>query len=82
MIVKVRLSGLCPCDPRIYRFPAAPVQGRRIATTPEARRPASAGLGPGIGARVASLRCPILRPVSISLRQLLRSRFLIEMQMG
>ena len=51
--------GLCPCDPRIYRFTASPVY--RLASLRLRRRawPASAGLGPGIGARVASLRCPI-----------------------
>ena len=31
--------------------------------------PASAGLGPGTGARVPSLESPVFRPVSISLRQ-------------
>ena len=58
--------GLCPCDPRIYRL-LPPLFGLRRRALP-----ASAGLGPGIGAQVASLRCPILRPVSISLCQLLR----------
>jgi hypothetical protein len=28
--------GLCPCDPRIYRFPASPDCRLRFASTPEA----------------------------------------------
>ena len=35
----IRISasrGLCPCDPRIYRFTASPVYGLRFASTPEA----------------------------------------------
>src|SRR5208337_244882 len=48
------------CD-WIYRFPAKPgnAEGRRPAAHP--------GLGTWIGARVASPRCPILRPGDLSL---------------
>ena len=44
----------------IYRFPANPgnAEGRRPAAHP--------GLGPWLGARVASPRCPILRPGDLS----------------
>jgi hypothetical protein len=55
--------GLCPCDPRIYRFPASPV----LFLSREMGRPTSLRVGPGIGARVASLRCPVFRPVPIIL---------------
>jgi len=56
-------GGLAPATPGFIAFlPPLTELGRRAA-------PASSGLGPGIGARVASLRCSILRPVSISLRQ-------------
>ena len=53
--------GRCPCDPRIYRFPASPV----LFLSREMGRPTSLRVGPGIGARVASLRCPIFRPVPL-----------------
>ena len=36
MLVTSAFRGPCPCDPRIYRFAASPVQGLRFATTPEA----------------------------------------------
>ena len=71
MIGKSASRGLCPCDPRIYRFAASPVCRLRYASTPEASVARLRRVRPGIGARVASLRCPILRPVSISLRQVL-----------
>jgi hypothetical protein len=62
------LGGFAPATPGFSAFlPPLAELGRRAP-------PASSGLGPGIGARVASLRCPILRPVSISLRQLRRRR--------
>ena len=70
MISTLALRGLRPCDPRIYRFPASPVSRLRFASTPEASVARLRRVRPGIGAQVASLRCPILRPVSISLRQL------------
>ena len=46
--------GLCPCDPRIYRFPASPTGQGRLT-------PAPVGFGSGGGAQVAFLRCLILR---------------------
>jgi hypothetical protein len=36
MIGRSASRGLCPCDPRIYRFPASPVWSLRFASTPEA----------------------------------------------
>jgi hypothetical protein len=36
MLVTAGPRGLRPCDPRIYRFAASPVQGLRCASTPEA----------------------------------------------
>jgi hypothetical protein len=50
-------GGLCPQTPRIYRF-AAKIGldwGSEFNSLPT-------NLGPGVGARVASLRCPTLRP--------------------
>ena len=49
--------GLCPCDPRIYRFDARIVLERGSGSVCSHRDP-----GLRIGARVASLRCSILRP--------------------
>ena len=36
MLLTAGARGRRPCDPRIYRFPASPVQGLRYATTSEA----------------------------------------------
>jgi hypothetical protein len=68
------LGGFAPATPGFSAFLPPLFQPRRRT------RPASAGSGPGIGARVVSLRCPILRPVSFSLRQLLpwRSKKLLH----
>jgi hypothetical protein len=55
--VKLDLWGLCPQTPRIYRL-AAKIGldwGSELDSLPT-------NLGPGVGAQVASLRCPILRP--------------------
>jgi hypothetical protein len=51
-----RRIGLCNNFKWIYRIPAKPgnAEGRRPAAFP--------GLGTWVGARVASPRCPILRP--------------------
>jgi hypothetical protein len=57
-------GGFAPATPGFNAFLPPLVGIRRRA------RLASSGSGPGIGARVASLRCPILRPVLFSLRQL------------
>ena len=35
MIVRPASRGRCPCDPRIYRFPASPVCRLRCASTTE-----------------------------------------------
>jgi len=61
-------GGFSPATPGFIAFLPPLAEPRKRA------KPASSGLGPGIGARVASLRCPILRPVSISLRQRRRRR--------
>jgi len=55
--MKCELWGLCPQTPRIYRF-AAKIGldwGSELSSLPT-------NLGPGVGAQVASLRSPILRP--------------------
>ena len=48
---------LCPQTPRIYGFPARIDLdwGSEVRSLP-------INPGPGVGAQVASLRCPILRP--------------------
>ncbi len=51
------LWGLRPQAPRIYRFPA-----RMDLDGGSERCPLPIHPGPGVGARVASLRRPILRP--------------------
>jgi hypothetical protein len=53
---ETNLWGFAP-DPRIYRFPARMDldRGSEVYSLP-------INPGPGVGARVASLRCPILRP--------------------
>ena len=36
MIGTAAFRGLCPCDPRIYRFAASPACGLHFVSTPEA----------------------------------------------
>ena len=68
------LGGLAPATPGFIAF-LPPLYRRGVE-----RCPPPLGLAPEIGARVVSLRCPILRPVSFSLRQLWfgRSRNLLQ----
>ena len=63
MIGSSAVRGLCPCDPRIYRFAASPVQGLRFATTPEASaarlrrvRPPESALGSHTCVALSSVR--------------------------
>ena len=53
---KENLWGLRPQSPRIYRLPAR-MEERRERGSLAPFHP-----GPEVGAQVASLRCPILRP--------------------
>ena len=55
--MKRKSWGLCPQTPRIYRVDAETGLGGGSELS---RSPTSPG--PGVGAQVASLRCPILRP--------------------
>ena len=58
---RLSLWGRCPQAPGIYRFQA------RIPGSGERVKPLSRNPGLRVGARVASLRCPILRSGAVSL---------------
>lgn len=69
------LGGFAPATLGFIAFLPPLAQCRRRAS------PASAGLGPGIGARVPSLESPVFRPVSLSLPQLRPPRLKISCQL-